>query len=171
MNAGVAKKLDPQYQDALDQYAAAMKLFGQQKFERAKPLFEKVCALPFRELADRAGQHLNTCQGRINAASPPTLPAEEYYHHAIVRMNTAQFEEAEALLTKAQRGGAKGAHISYALACLRAQTRDVEAALLHLKEAIKLDPSCRAQARQDSDFDALMDDPRFTEVLYPESRG
>jgi len=37
-----------------------------------------------------------------------------------------------------------------------------------LNEAIKLNPSNRFQARSDSDFNNMADDPRFTELLYPE---
>lgn len=171
MSTGVARSSDPQYQAALDQYGAAMKLFGQQKFERAKPLLEKVCESPYRELAERAGLHLNACNARLGQNQVKPQTPDDYYQHAIVRMNAAQYEEAEELLTKGMRSGGQGAHFAYALACLRAQTRDPEAALVHLKEAIRGDAQCRALARQDRDFASLMDDPRFTEILYPESRA
>ena len=39
----------------------------------------------------------------------------------------------------------------------------------HLGEAIRLNPGNRIQARNDSDFQSLFDDPRFTELLYPET--
>jgi len=170
MSTGVARSTDPQYETVLEQYTAAMKFFGQQKFDRAKPLLEKVCAAPYRELADRAAMHLGTCNGRLDRQSGAPQTPEEYYHHAIVRMNAAQYQQAEELLAKALRAGAQGPHVSYALACLRAQTNDPEAALVHLKEAIRGDGHCRALARQDRDFAPLIDDPRFTEILYPESR-
>jgi len=146
-----------------------MKFFGQQKFDKAKPLLEKVCEGPYRELAERALVHLSACNGRLNPAAKPQS-ADDYYHQAIVRLNSAQYQEAEDLLTKALRGGVKGAHVNYALACLRAQTQDPEAALVHLAEAIRGDAHYRSLARQDRDFEMLMDDPRFTEILYPESR-
>ena len=38
----------------------------------------------------------------------------------------------------------------------------------HLAEAIRINPALRFQARNDSDFHNLSDDPRFTELLYPE---
>jgi tetratricopeptide (TPR) repeat protein len=170
MSTAAARPRDSAYQDAVEQYAAAMKLFGQQKFERAKPLLEKVCLLPYRELAERASMHLSTCNARLDHQQGKPQSAEDYYHHAIVKLNVAQYQEAEELLAKALRGGAKGAHVAYALACLRAQTHDHDAALVHLKEAIRMDPSCRMLARQDRDFEPLMEDPRFTEVLYPEAR-
>ena len=39
----------------------------------------------------------------------------------------------------------------------------------HLTEAIRLNAHYRIQARSDSDFDGVADDPRFTELLYPEA--
>jgi hypothetical protein len=37
-----------------------------------------------------------------------------------------------------------------------------------LDQAVGMNPSNRYQARNDSDFQNLADDPRFTELLYPE---
>lgn len=169
MSTGVARSTDPNYQSVLEQYAAGMKLYSQQKFERAKPLLEKVCESPFRELAERAGVHLRACNQRLNGAAAPAS-AEEFYQAAILKLNAAQYGDAEELLNRALKQGHKTADLSYALACLRAQTRDAEAALHHLQEAIAADPHCRLLARQDHDFEPLAEDPRFTEILYPESR-
>ena len=38
----------------------------------------------------------------------------------------------------------------------------------HLSRAIELNNQNRIQARSDSDFQDMADDPRFTELLYPE---
>jgi hypothetical protein len=40
--------------------------------------------------------------------------------------------------------------------------------LKNLAQAIELNPRNRLQARADSDFQSMADDPRFTELLYPE---
>jgi hypothetical protein len=37
-----------------------------------------------------------------------------------------------------------------------------------LSRAIELNPKNRVQARVDNDFQNMVDDPRFTELLYPE---
>ena len=47
-------------------------------------------------------------------------------------------------------------------------TGHVEDALRHLDEAIRMNPAIRFQARNDSDFQNLAEDPRFTELLYPD---
>ena len=44
----------------------------------------------------------------------------------------------------------------------------IEEALKHLDGAIRLNPALRFQARNDSDFQNLAEDPRFTELLYPD---
>jgi hypothetical protein len=54
------------------------------------------------------------------------------------------------------------------MAALECLTGRFEPALKSLNEAIRLNPANRYQARNDADFDRLNDDPRFTEVLYPE---
>ena len=48
-------------------------------------------------------------------------------------------------------------------------TGQAEEALDHLTRAIRLNPANRIQARSDPDFIDMADDPRFTELLYPES--
>jgi hypothetical protein len=47
-------------------------------------------------------------------------------------------------------------------------TGDSHTCLEHLTEAIRQNPQNRIQARGDSDFQDMADDPRFTELLYPE---
>jgi len=47
-------------------------------------------------------------------------------------------------------------------------TGQVESSLKNLGESIRLNPQNRFQARNDSDFQNMADDPRFTELLYPE---
>jgi hypothetical protein len=44
-----------------------------------------------------------------------------------------------------------------------------EDALRYLASAIKMNSMNRLQARNDTDFQNLADDPRFTELLYPEA--
>jgi hypothetical protein len=41
----------------------------------------------------------------------------------------------------------------------------------NLKTAIALRPENRYHARNDEDFAFLQDDPRFTELLYPDRDG
>jgi hypothetical protein len=49
----------------------------------------------------------------------------------------------------------------YNLACFESLAGRPDAALAHLNEAIELDPQMKDWAREDSDFDAIREDPRF----------
>ena len=51
---------------------------------------------------------------------------------------------------------------------LASLTGDAQACLENLTEAIRQNPRNRIQARSDSDFQNMADDPRFTVLLYPE---
>ena len=48
-------------------------------------------------------------------------------------------------------------------------TGDNQTCLDKLTEAIRLRSRNRIQARADSDFQEMADDPRFTELLYPDA--
>ncbi len=56
----------------------------------------------------------------------------------------------------------------YGLAALHCLTGQVEESLKTLDEAIHAKPALRFQARNDTDFQNLAEDPRFTELLYPD---
>ena len=56
----------------------------------------------------------------------------------------------------------------YGLAALDCLTGHVEDSLRRLDEALRLNAALRFQARNDSDFQNLAEDPRFTELLYPD---
>ena len=168
MSSASARQAQTQYDDVLQQYEAAMKFFAQQKFDKARPLLEALSASPVREIADRARLHCNTCQQRLQAKRPSFGSAEEYYDAAVVQMNQARYDEADEYLQKAVKLAGKQAHVEYAFASLYALRNEVESSLVHLEEALKLDPSFRVLARTDDDFRIIEEDPRFTELLYPE---
>jgi hypothetical protein len=55
--------------------------------------------------------------------------------------------------------------LTYNLACLESLGGDKAAALEHLRKAIELSEQFRDYARQDSDLDAVRDDPAFEELM------
>jgi hypothetical protein len=59
-------------------------------------------------------------------------------------------------------------YVTYGLAALDCLTGHLEDSLRNLDSAIRVNPSLRFQARNDSDFQNLVEDPRFTELLYPD---
>jgi hypothetical protein len=62
----------------------------------------------------------------------------------------------------------KADYVAYGLAALDCLTGHVEDSLRNLGRAVGLNPALRFQARNDSDFQNLSEDPRFTELLYPD---
>jgi len=163
-------RLDPRFAQAVQNYEAGLKAMQEHKYERAKSLLEKVCESGVRELADRASIHLNTCMQQLGKGSSSAFKTpEEHYDFAVSLINDGNFDDARSHLEKILRQNPKVDYAHYGMAALECLIGRIEPALKSLNDAIRLNPANRFQARNDSDFDRLSDDPRFTEVLYPET--
>ena len=165
----LVEPVDPRIQQQLKVYEEGMRYFGLQKFHKAKQAFEKVAEGYGKELADRARVHLHVCEQRISRTPQPHLrSADDHYHGGIAMMNLGRWDEAREHLDKARKMAAKADYVLYALAALDCLTGDADSALQHLKTAIELKPENRYHARNDEDFKFLGEDPRFTDLIYPE---
>jgi tetratricopeptide (TPR) repeat protein len=163
-------RLDPRFAQAVQNYESGLKAMQEHKYERAKSLLEKVRESGVRELADRALIHLNTCNQQMGKASSGAFKtSEEHYDFAVSLINGGNFDDARGHLEKILKQNPKADYAHYGMAALECLTGHFEPALKSLTEAIRLNRANRFQARNDSDFDRLSDDPRFTEVLYPET--
>ena len=138
------------------------------KFDKARALFEKILRDAPPELVERVHMYQSVCERRRAEPSLSFATPEEQYDYAISLLNTGSFEDArdqfDAIL--AAHPNADFAH--YGTALLHSMTGQNEEALEHLGRAIELNPALRLQARTDPDFIDMVDDPRFTELLYPE---
>ena len=159
---------DPHFQQAVENYEGALKLLQERKFERARALLQKVMDGPSTELADRAAVHIKLCNQQMARAATTFKTLEEHYDFAVSLMNQGKYDEARTHLEKILKQNPKADYALYGLAILDCLTSKVEDSLRRLDEAIRLNPALRFQARNDSDFHNLADDPRFTELLYPE---
>jgi tetratricopeptide (TPR) repeat protein len=169
---GGVELVDPLVQAQLKKYDKPLALFHQQKFAKAKAELEEVLKGPSKELADRARMHLKIAEQRMKPSqekNPHT--AEEHYQRGVAMMNIGRWDEARESLDKARRAAPKADHIHYALAALDCLTGEADSALANLKVAIHLRSENRFHARNDEDFAFLQEDPRFTELLYPEKDG
>lgn len=167
----VEPKPDPRFTQAVQNYEAGLKAMQQHKFDKAKAFLSKVLEGPSKELADRAGLHLNTCNQQLGKGTNTFKTPEEHYDYAVSLMNSGDYEGARGHMERLLKQHPKADYAVYGLAVLDALTNRVEDCLRNLRQAIKLNPSNRYQARNDSDFAQMADDPRFTEVLYPEAEG
>jgi tetratricopeptide (TPR) repeat protein len=161
-------KEDPGFAQAVQNYEAAVKAMQEHKFEKAKGLLEKILAGGQKELIDRARVHLNLCNQQLAGAATSFRTHEEHFDYAVSLMNAGQFDQARSHMEKILKQNAKADFAYYGMAVVDCLTGQVESSLKHLGEAIRLNPQNRFQARNDSDFQNMADDPRFTELLYPE---
>ncbi len=161
-------KPDPRFTQAVQNYESGVRAMQEHKFDRARTILEKVLTGPSRELADRARMHLNICNQQLAKVSTNFKNLEEHYDYAVSLMNTSDYDGARAHLEKLVKQNSKSDYILYGMAILESLTNHPEECLRYLIDAVRLNPSNRFQARNDSDFANMADDPRFTELLYPE---
>ncbi len=159
---------DPKLTQVVKDYEQALKALQSQKFDRAKPLLEKVIAVGNKELSDRATMHLNICNQQLAKSSQKFGNPAEQYDYAVSLMNMGDYVGAREHLERLIKNDPKLDYAWYGFSVLECLTGHYPEALQRLTEAIRLNPANRFQARNDTDFQNLGDDPRFTELLYPE---
>jgi tetratricopeptide (TPR) repeat protein len=154
----------------LQDYQNALQLMQEGKFEKARTVLDKIIPDAPPEILERARIYLAVCDRHNRSTDRSFKTPEEQYDYAVSLLNNGAYEEArdqfEAILAKTPR--ADFAH--YGMALLSSITGQAEEALDHLGRAIDINPANRIQARSDPDFIDMADDPRFTELLYPEMR-
>ncbi|MGA8270897.1 MAG: hypothetical protein WB919_05005 [Candidatus Sulfotelmatobacter sp.] len=160
---------DPRASQALQNYEAGLRALQEHKFDKAKPLFQKVLAGGSRELSDRAAIHLSICNQHLERSTTTQFKTvEEHFDYAVSLMNLGDYVTAREHIEKLVKQAPKTDFVIYGLAALDCLTSHVEDSLKHLDEALRINPSLRYQARNDTDFHNLAEDPRFTELLYPD---
>lgn len=152
----------------LQHYQAALQLLQQAKFDKALVAFEKLLGTAPPPLAERCRMYLVACQREMSKSKREFASPEEQYDYAVSLLNTDYYEEAREQFTEILGGHPTADYALYGLAVLDAITGQAEECLEHLSRAIDGNPRNRLQARTDADFHSMVDDPRFTELLYPE---
>jgi tetratricopeptide (TPR) repeat protein len=160
---------DPRFAQAVQNYEAGLKALQSHKYDRAKACFEKVVGGPSPELADRASVHLASCNQQLSRVSTSFKAPEEQFDYAVSLMNMGDYVSARENFEALSRKSPKLDFIWYGMAVLNCLTGHFPEAISSLNEAIRLNPANRFQARNDADFKSLADDPRFTELLYPDT--
>ncbi len=154
---------------ALKLYEAALKLMGEGKYDQAHVAFTRMLDSAPSDLAHSVRMYINACVQQVSKGKTEFLSHEEHYDYAISLLNSGHYEDAReqfhAILSKNNSAD----YAFYGLAVLSSMTGESHTCLEHLTEAIRMNGRNRIQARSDSDFQDMADDPRFTELLYPES--
>jgi tetratricopeptide (TPR) repeat protein len=149
-------------------YEAAVTLLQQGKYEKALIALEKLLPEAPPEIKDRCRMYISTCQRQLHGRGRSFPTPEEHYDYAISLLNTGYYEEAREQLNLILNDHPGADYAFYGLAVLEAITGRAQDCLDSLARAIELNPKSRVQARVDNDFQNMADDPRFTELLYPE---
>ena len=153
---------------AFQHFQAAVQLLQQGKYEKAMAAFEKLLVVAPAEIKERCRMYIQTCQRQLEQSRLTFLTPEEHYDYAISLLNTGYYEEAHEQFNLILADYPEADYALYGLALLDSITGRSQDCLRNLARAIELNPRNRLQARADNDFQSMADDPRFTELLYPE---
>ena len=159
---------DPRHIQAVQSYESGLRALQERKFEKAKGHLQKVLSGPNKSLVDRAQVHILTCDKYLETPALQFKTTEEHYDYAVSLINSGDYVTAREHLDKLLKQDPKAEFVLYGLAALHCLTGQTEESLKTLNEAIQLKPGLRFQARNDTDFQNLAEDPRFTELLYPD---
>ncbi len=164
----VPASADDTRKEMLTNYEAALRLMQEGKYEKAHAAFDKMLAAGPGDLAERIRMYINACLLQVSKGKTTFTSHEEHYDYAISLLNDGHYEDAREQFKSILKENDKADYAFYGLAVLASMTGDSHTCLEHLTEAIRQNPRNRIQARSDSDFQDMADDPRFTELLYPE---
>ena len=153
---------------AFQQFQAAVQLLQQGKYEKASAAFEKLLPTAPMEIIERCRVYIVTCQRQLEKHNLSFATPEEHYDYAISQLNTGYYDEARDQFQSILSSHPNIDYAFYGLAVLDSITGRSQDCLNNLARAIELNPKNRLQARADNDFQSMVDDPRFTELLYPE---
>jgi len=153
---------------AFQHFQAAVLLLQQGKYEKALAAFEKLLPAAPPTILERCQMYINTCRRQLEKPKLDFPTPEEHYDYAVSQLNTGDYEEARDQFNSILASHPEADYAFYGLALLDAITGHSLDCLRNLARAIELNPKNRLQARVDNDFQSMVDDPRFTELLYPE---
>jgi tetratricopeptide (TPR) repeat protein len=150
------------------QYQAAVQLVQQGKYEKAIAAFEKLLPDAPAEIVERSKMYITSSQRQLDKHGLAFQTPEERYDYAVSQLNVGDFDEATSQLKGILNDYPTADFAYYGLAVLYSITGRTQDCLESLSKAIEINPKNRLQARSDNDFQSMVDDPRFTELLYPE---
>ena len=153
---------------AFQHYQAAVQLVQQAKYDKALAAFEKLLPAAPLEIHERCKMYIATCRRQVSKPSLDFATPEERFDYAVSQLNTGFYDEAREQFNGVVTDDPAADYAYYGLAVLDSMTGRPQDCLANLARAIELNPRNRLQARSDNDFQSMVDDPRFTELLYPE---
>lgn len=152
----------------LHQYESAVRLMREGKYEKALAALDALISDGAGDLVDRVRVHKAACERQLAKSQLGFGSPEEQYDYAISLLNIGLYEDAREQFEAILKQDPQADYAYYGLAVMHSLMGRTEECLGQISRAIELNPRNRIQARLDSDFQEVSDDPRFTELLYPE---
>jgi len=155
---------------AIQAYEAGLKLMHAEEHERAIKTFrELIAGHPEEpEIQERARVLMHASEKRVVEKARTVLKsADDHYNMGIAELNRRQLDAAAQHLQHALKLVPKGDHILYAMAAVNALKGNRDEALSFLKQSIHHRPENRFMAARDSDFETLIEDADFKQLVTP----
>jgi tetratricopeptide (TPR) repeat protein len=157
----------PAFYEALAIYETGVRGMQRHDFASAAGNFREVIGKypDERELCERARLFLQVCERETARRPPPPQTASEAVYAATVALNAGNPAAALDHLSKALEQAPNSDHAHYIMAVALTERGDPDRAMVHLRQAITLNPDNRSTAIQDPDLMALRDLDAFRDVL------
>jgi len=162
-----------QFANAIQAYEAAIKLMHAEQFEKAIRGFGTVISeYPDEpEIQGRAKVLLHACEKKIQDKGRTVLrSADDHYNVAIAELNRRELGSAIEHLQQALKLTPKAEHVLYAMATANALQGNRDQALQFLKQSIQYRPENRFLAARDTDFESLLEDEDFKQLVTTAER-
>ena len=155
--------------EAVSQFQLAMEAMQRHAYADAARAFRGLVEqFPAeRALLDRARVYLDLCERELRRRPAAPRTVEERLTAATAALNDGDLTRAEQLARSVLAEEPRQDLGLYLLAVLEARRGATDAALLRLRDAIAASPEAGAQARVDSDFEALFANETFRALTEP----
>lgn len=161
--------VDRPYQQALELFERAVKALGKKDFDRARDLLDELLDkhADQQDLLERARAYRAMCDRAKTSRPARPKTFEELLNYGVVLHNRGDFAQAVKYFSQALELHPRNDGALYCLAAAQARAGETEAALKALRSAIHANPSSRAQARRDDDFEPLRGAVEFQALVSP----
>ncbi len=159
-----------QFASAVHAYEAGLRLMHAETFDKAIKCFETLIAEHPEEpeIQERAKVLIHACEKKLSDKGKTVLrSAEDHYNVGIADLNNRQMNSAIEHLQHALKLAPKADHVLYALAAASALQGNREQALDYLRQSIHHRPENRFLASRDADFEILLEDADFRQLVAP----
>jgi tetratricopeptide (TPR) repeat protein len=153
--------------DAITAFERGMSALQRKDYKTASTTFQLILDQFPAEgfLTDRARVYIELAARELRRQPAGSGNVEQRLTAATHALNNHNDEEAARLAADVLREDGSQDLAAYLLAVVAARRNDIDGALAHLRTAIAINPECRLQARQDEEFDPLMDSDDFHALI------